>query len=379
MTSDNNKSDFGVEPVGFDGLSRWQEDDHEAALSCFAVSARRMLERPYTTKAIGASSNQLAKIAGALFGVDAKPAIKGRKAARQFFEVNFLPHRLIDLHASKSVSGFVTGYFEPEVVASPTRSRQFVYPLLKRPPDLVSIDEKYRPPHLPPEHTFARETETGLTEYFDRKAIDNGALDHLGLELAWLEDPVDAFFIHIQGSARLRLTNGKTMRVGYAGKTGHPFTAIGRLLVDRGELTAANTTMQTIRKWLSDNPDQAWDLMWQNRSYIFFAENEQSDPAMGPVAAASVMLTPGRSIAADHRLHTFGTPVWIETHQPLFHETQPFRRLMTIQDTGSAIVGPARGDLFIGSGFEAGEIAGRIKHSAEFLVFLPRSGEKSGG
>jgi membrane-bound lytic murein transglycosylase A len=169
------------------------------------------------------------------------------------------------------------------------------------------------------------------------------------------------------------MPDGTLMRVAYAGKTGHPYTPIGRLLVEMGELERENVTMAMIRAWLEANPARAHSLMMKNRSFIFFADTGEADPAIGPIGAASVPLTAGRSLALDHTLHTFGTPVWIATHTPLPWESKKFRRLMTHQDTGSAITGPARGDLFIGSGAEAGTVAGAIRHAADFYVLVPRN------
>ena len=355
-----------LEPTGFDAIEGWAGDDHAAALSCFRVSARRMLEQPYRTRSLGIDSGRLARIAG-LALADA-PVSANATAARQFFEHHFRPYRIVP---GGGGSGFVTGYFEPELPASPVRTDRFTYPLYRRPPDLVDIDDATRPAGMDPSFRFARKTGSGLAEYFDRGEIEAGALTGLGLELAWLESPVDGFFVHIQGSARLAMVDGSVMRVSYAGKSGHPYTAIGALLVETGEMRREDVTMATLRDWLRANPERGSALMARNRSFIFFAESQVSDPALGPVGAAGVPLTAGRSIALDHTVHTFGTPVWIATREPLPDESRPFRRLMIGQDTGSAIVGPARGDLFIGSGEEAGTIAGAIRHRADFVVLVP--------
>jgi membrane-bound lytic murein transglycosylase A len=201
-----------------------------------------------------------------------------------------------------------------------------------------------------------------------------GHLDGRGLELVWLADPVDAFFIHVQGAARIALADGRTMRVTYAAKTGHPYTAIGRVLIEQGALTRETATMQGIRAWLAAHKDDAHGdaaaaVLAHNRSYIFFREAPVSDPALGPIAAAKVPLTAGRSLAVDRLLHTFHTPVWIETMLP---GGEAFRRLTIAHDTGSAIVGPARGDIFFGSGAAAGAIAGAMRSGGRFVVLLPR-------
>lgn len=357
-----------LRPVDFGSLAGWREDDHAAALVCFRLSARRMVERPYTTKSLGVSGAHLTAAARSALELGAG-ALAGAETARRFFETVFTPCRI---EPPDGGSGFVTGYFEPELPASRERTARFSHPLYRRPPDLVAIDDSTRPAELDPAFAFARRTAEGLAEYFDRSEIEAGALSGQGLELAWLESAIDAFFAHIQGSARLLMPDGAAMRIAYAGKSGHPFTPIGKVLVEMGELRRDEVTMATIRAWLDANPARASALMNRNRSFIFFAESRQDDPSLGPVAAASVPLTAGRSIALDHRLHTFGTPVWVATRKPLPGESRPFRRLMIGQDTGSAIVGPARGDLFIGTGAQAGDIAGAIRHAADFTIFVPR-------
>ena len=370
--------------LSFDDLAGWNDDDHVAALSCFRVSARRMAEKPYSTKQLGVNAGALAVI-----GMDAlamaEAARSDRDSAKAFFEKWFAPYRIIPNSQSGTAEpsdypGFVTGYFEPEVVASAVRTEKFRFPILARPEDLVEIDDTTRPADIDPAFFFARRTDDGLLPYHDRREIEEGALDAKGLELFWFENRIDIFFIHIQGSARLSLTDGKTVRISYAGKTGHPFTAIGKLLIERGELTLENVTMQSIRHWLETHPHEADDLMRENRSYIFFQIIDHPDPQLGPVAAAGVPLTPGRSLAVDHRLQTFGTPVFVRTQNPLPGSTRPFARLMISQDTGSAIVGPARGDLFVGTGREAGKIAGAVKHAADFIALLPNQhAETKGG
>jgi membrane-bound lytic murein transglycosylase A len=348
--------------TGFADIDGWSGDDHEAALACFRISARRMAVRPYTTKALGVQGAALARIGEA--------ALSGSFAgngARAFFERHFTPFR-IEPHSG---AGFVTGYFEPELEASPVRTARFSYPLYSRPPDLAGIDDSTRPPGMDPSFMFARRTTGGFAEYFDRPAIEAGALSGQGLELAWIESPVDGFFIHIQGSARLLMPEGEVWRISYAAKSGHPFTPIGAWLVANGQLTREEVTMDSIRQWLLADPVRARELMNRNRSFIFFQRTVQENPDLGPVAAAGVALTPGRSLAIDHRLHTFSTPIFVKTRENLPQQSAQFRRLMIAQDTGSAIIGPARGDIFIGSGREAGSVAGAIKHAADFVLLMP--------
>jgi membrane-bound lytic murein transglycosylase A len=290
--------------------------------------------------------------------------------ARQFFEKWFRPARI---ESTDPADGFVTGFYEPEVIASPVRTGRFAVPFLSRPADLIGVDDSNRPDGFDPYFAFARQTPAGLVEYFDRPAIESGALNGQDLEIAFVESPVDAFFIHVQGAARLKMTDGRLRRITYAAKTGHRFTGIGKILLDSGEIAPENMSMRSIRIWLADHPEQAKALMWNNHSYIFFREAEVEDESLGPIAAAKVPLTGGRSVAVDRLLHTFGTPFYIHAPDLTAFGGDRFARLMIAQDTGSAIVGPARGDLFAGSGDAAGEIAGGIRNKADFYALVPRS------
>lgn len=352
---------------GFADLPGWAGADHALAFAAFRGSATRIVEDQVATGSLGVepaafrSAAKEAMTAGDLDGA----------AARSFFETNFIPLRILPEGTENDTPGFVTGYYEPVVAASPVRTDRFRFPLYAPPPDLVKIDDISRPPGLAPSFRFARRTPCGmLEEYPDRGAIEAGALAGRGLEIAWLDDPVEAFFIHIQGSARLRLSDGREIRVGYAAKTGHPFTAIGRSLVDDGELTLAEADMDGIRGWLAGHPERRQALFNRNRSFIFFREMPVDDPAKGPIGAAKVPLTALASIAVDRELATFGVPYFIDAPQ-LVVAGEPFRRLMIAQDTGSAILGPARADIFVGSGPDAGRIAGRIRHAADFHVLAP--------
>ncbi|MCB1386647.1 MAG: MltA domain-containing protein [Nitratireductor sp.] len=360
-------------------------------MAAFLVSAERMARRRYTTKALGTDAEALAEIAARALDTG-RDNWRDPALCRHFFETCFEPRRVVGEPSAAGTEGgefdgFVTGYFEPEIEASPTRSRDFPVPILRRPPDLVEIDDASRPSDLAPHFFFARRTASGLEEYPDRAAIEAGALDPLELELFWCRSRIDLFFVQIQGSARLRLPDGLIRRISYDGKSGHPFTAIGRVLIERGAIDPATVSMQSIRAWLEAHPEEAGQVMQLNRSYIFFQQidhpapdmgppdmgpPDMGPPDMGPLAAAGVFLTPRRSLAVDHRLHTFGSPVFIATRDPLPGEAEPFRQLMIAQDTGSAIIGPARGDLFMGSGPSAGIAAGAIRHAARFTLLLPR-------
>ncbi|WP_028034455.1 murein transglycosylase A [Chelativorans sp. J32] len=354
--------------VSYRDLPGWSEDGGlSEALAAFARSGLVAEVRPYRTGSLGVAA-EVFSAAYAQARTLRQPL--GSAEARDFFEDHFLPFHV---EPESAAQGLVTGYYEPEVEASLCRSDRFKVPLYRRPDDLVDVDDGNRPQGFDPYLAFARHTADGLAPYWDREAIDKGVLDDRNLELCWLEDRVDAFFIHVQGAARLRLTDGRQMRVSYAAKAGHRFTGIGRLLADLGEIPLEEVSMQSIRAWLARNPQRQDEILWHNRSYIFFRETPLGEADLGPVAAAKVQLQPGRSIAVDRQLHTFGTPFFIHAPELRHVDGRPFRRLMIAQDTGSAIVGAARGDLFVGTGKEAGEIAGTIRHPADFYAFLPRS------
>ncbi|MBZ9938028.1 MltA domain-containing protein [Mesorhizobium sp. BR1-1-16] len=351
-------------PVGFDALAGWADDDHASAFRAFRLSAERIAEQPPKTRALGVDGEALATAAHAALALPHEP---DAAAARAFFEMHFVPHEGV------AGEGFFTGYYEPEAEAARTADDRFKTPLLRPPEELFEVDEVAPPLELPGGMRFARRTATGFEPFFDRGAIMAGALDGRGLEIAFLADPVDAYFIHVQGAARLRMQDGSLLRVTYAAKSGHDYRSIGRELIDRGALQRGSVTMQSIRAWLAEHQDEAAGVMASNPSYIFFREAPVNDPALGPIAAAKVPLTPGRSLAVDRTLHTFHVPIWIETSVPAAEGAVPFRRLLVAQDTGSAILGPARGDIFFGSGDAAGETAGRMQAKGRFVTLVPRS------
>ena len=213
-----------------------------------------------------------------------------------------------------------------------------------------------------------------LVPYYDRAEIEDGAIAGRGLEICWLKDQTDLLFAQIQGSARIRLEDGSTIRINYDAHNGYPYTAVGRVLIDRGIIPKEQMSMQKIREWMEQNPDGAKELRRQNRAYVFFREVPLSDKDEA-VGAQGVPLTPGRSIAVDKSLHVYGTPFFIEGELPIELEQSktPFHRLMIAQDTGSAIVGPARADLYFGAGADAGKVSGRLRHNMRFVMLVPKS------
>ncbi|WP_426231432.1 murein transglycosylase A [Pararhizobium sp. DWP3-4] len=360
--------DFDLQRVDFSDLPGWQTDDPSALLPAFERCRRQVTAvKPHKTASLGISTADLMPAYEA--AKDTRPQDAGE--ARVFFEDHFIPFKIVR-HDGKP--GFVTAFFEPEVLVSATRNETFRFPFYRRPDDLVDIGDHNRPDGMDPYFAFGQQTNGTISEYPDRRAIEQGYLAGRGLEIAYAKSKTDVFFAHVQGAARLVYPDGSMKRVTYGAKTGHYFSATGKLLIERGKIEAADVSMQTIKQWLDDHPDEADEVLWHNRSFIFFREAEVDDSGLGPVAAAKVALEPGRSLAVDRLIHTFGVPFFISSDSLTSIEGgRPFRRLMLALDTGSAIVGPARGDIFTGSGDEAGQLAGAVRNEADFFIFIPKA------
>lgn len=333
--------------IAFADLPQWDAAEAEAVLVGIARHlAPAIRSRPHQAPWLTALAERLASPA-------AHP--------KRLVERDFAAFRI-------EAAGFLTGYYEPVIPASRTRTARFTVPLHRRPPDLVRVHPARA--DLPGDGTFARRLPDGrLGAMPDRAAIRAGALDGQDLELAFVEDPVDAFFAQVQGSARLAMEDGEEVRIGYHGKTGHPYTAIGRVLIDRGILPEGGATMQTIRAALAERPAIVPSVLEANRSYVFFRERPSAAPHLGPIAAGGVPLVPWRSLAVDRSRIPLGTPVHVETHVP---GHGPHAGVTIAEDTGTAIVGPARGDLFFGSGDAAGALAGTMKSPARLTLIVPR-------
>ncbi|WP_366935496.1 MltA domain-containing protein [Aestuariivirga sp.] len=287
--------------------------------------------------------------------------------ARSFFERLFRAYRV---HDPERPEGLFTGYYEPEVEGSRTRTETFHVPVYRRPPDLVSFHDRAA------EETglaYGRLVSGKAQPYLSRREIEAGALAGQGLEIVWLRDWADAFFIHIQGSARVHLAEGGTLRLSYAAKSGLPYTGIGTILVRQGVLPEDAMSMQAIRRWMAAHPREARELMWENKSFVFFRDAALEDQALGALGAQHVQLTPRRSLAVDRALWMFGMPVWLDTLAPSGQGNRMthIRQLLVAQDTGSAIKGLARGDVFWGFGDEAAHIAGPMKSAGLMTVLLP--------
>lgn len=284
-------------------------------------------------------------------------------SARLFFETWFRPFLVI---AEGSDQGVFTGYYEAELNGSTRPVDGYRYPLYQRPKDLITVDLGNFRADLDGERILGRVEESRLVPYFTRADIENGALADQKLELLWAEDPVDVFILHIQGSGRVRLPDGRVKRVGFAASNGLPFFPIGRAMIQE-KLLKDDFSMQAIRKWLRANPVEGRSMMHRNERFIFFREIEGE----GPIGAQGVALTPGRSLAIDPAYLPLGAPIFLDTTWPA--SDTPLRRLLITQDTGNAIKGPIRGDFFWGSGESALDQAGRMKQPGRYFLFLPKS------
>ena len=360
--------DYALGAVDFDALPGWRDDDPS---SLFASMQRCLAHietiKPYRTGSLGLHAEALAEVfRRAMPHPPETPAV-----ARAFFESNFQPFRIA---RTDGAPGFVTAFYEPDVEVAAHPYAEWRYPFLRRPPDLVDLDAANRPAELESSYAFGRSVQGIIGPYPDRQAIDLGALDGQGLEIAWARSRVDVFFAHVQGAARLRFVDGTVKRITYAAKAGHPFTGIGRHLAEIGQIPLADVSMASIRGWLALHPERQDEILWQNRSYIFFREAPVEGLELGPIAAAKVPLEAMRSIAVDRQIHTFASLMYIDSRS-LTHLTggQPFQRLMMALDTGTAIVGPARADIFTGSGTAAGDLAGNVRDDADFYILIPKS------
>ncbi len=354
-----------AEAVSFAAIPGWREDDHRIPLSIFAAgcAAEPPLRQGAKIPAILADACAAAAQRLARGQVD-------RAEARRFFEERFGFWRIRPENAGR---GFMTGYFEPEFEGALTPSAAYPTPLYGRPADLVTRGPDDAWPGLDPALSSARRTPAGLEPYPDSEAIEAGALDGLGLEIAWLRDPVDRFVLQVQGSGRLRLPDGRIVRLVYSGRNGHPYTSLGRVLSERENIPPAQMTMDRLVARLKADPAFARDLIALNKSFVFFARNDGLPPESGPIGGAGLPLTPLRSIAVDRAIWPYGMPAWIDGEIPDdAGGTSRFARLAIAQDTGSAIIGPARIDLFVGSGAAAGHRAGLMRHPFDFIVLWPR-------
>ncbi|MGE5260095.1 MAG: murein transglycosylase A [Actinomycetota bacterium] len=338
-----------LKPISFAEIDGWADDDQSAALPALVKSCHR---RPVANSACKDVLSLGDKV--------------DRETARRFFETHYIPYRV-----DEEQPGRVTGYYEPEVNGSRERSGKFRVPVYGRPDDLVQVTPDLLRAFYNDGLSVMRRKGEELVPYYTRAEIENGALEGRGLELLYLDDPVELFFMQIQGSGRVRLTDGSWVRLGYAAKNGHPYTSIGKVLAKRAD-RPKDLTMDGLKNWLRADPSRGRALMEENESYVFFRELPKAVAGDGPLGAQGVALTPGRSLAVDAAYHALGTPIFVAAPDLKGEDGKPFRRLMIAQDVGSAIRGKERGDIFFGTGEAAGAIAGTTHEEARFFVLLPK-------
>ncbi len=353
-----------LEHSSFGVLAGWQNDDQAEALNAFQRSCGAFAALPddRSVGPVGGTVADWRPACEAAAGVDSG-------AARAFFEAWFTPFRASNRGASE---GLFTGYYEPLLRGARQFGGVFTVPLHGRPSGLVTVDLGRFAGDLEGRKIIGRVVDGTVAPLPDRGEIAAGALDGDAPVIAWVDDPVDAFFLHVQGSGRVVLADGGMLRVGYDGANGHAYTSIGKVLIERGEIARADVSLQSIRAWLGGHPDQAADLLAANRSYVFFREIKGD----GPLGAQGVALTPGRSLAIDRRFLSLGVPVWLDitaSGTSPGDADRPVRRLVIAQDTGGAIRGPVRGDVFWGFGPEAEYVAGHMKHRGGYYLLLPNS------
>ncbi|MGL4237536.1 murein transglycosylase A [Tabrizicola sp.] len=309
-----------AEILDFEALDGWREDDHLQALTTF-LGTCDLIDQPDWRPICAVAAD----------------VPQDEASARSFFELFFKPVVV------GSPPALFTGYFEPELDGSPVRSGRYQYPIYRRPPELRDG-----------------------TVFHSREAIENGAISGRGLELAWLDDPVDVYFLQVQGSGRIRMTDGSVVRVGYAGANGHAYRSIGQEMVRRGTHSMDQVSAPEIASWVRNNPGAGRELLYTNPSYVFFRKIGTLNPEDGPIGAMGRSITTLRSVAIDPKFTPLGAPVWIEKDG-----RRPIRSLMVAQDTGGAIKGMQRADIFYGTGADAGAAAGTIKDGGRMVLLLP--------
>jgi len=358
----SDSAQLNLTPAAFADLPFWTRDRHVEALSAFIRSCPSLLAN--TDSHIGGHRIKagdwvpICRAANKLITGDAQ-------ASQKFFEKWFAPHLI---SAAGSSQGLFTGYFEAELQGSKTQSPQFNVPLHGLPIDLVRVNLGKFDVGRPGQNLIGRMADGRILPYHRRADIQKGALRDAAPVLVWVDDAIDAFLLHVQGSGRIVLEDGAVMRVGYAGNNGHGYVSIGRVLIDQGELPSGRAGWRQIRDWITRNPSKAETLLARNPRYIFFREISGD----GPIGAQGVALTPRRSLAVDRKFIPLGLPIWLDTVWP-GQDERPLRRLMVAQDTGSAIKGPIRGDFFWGYGKDALTEAGRMKSPGQYYIFLPKS------
>jgi len=337
-------------PVAWSEVEGWREDDPAQVLGAFLKSCTALDQR--------LQWQQICAEMSTLSG-------RSEPEVRAFFEQRFTPHQLRQL--DNDPVGLVTGYYVPDLRGSRQPSQAYPYPLYRRPADLLVIDLREVYPEFGGYRLRGRLDAQRVLPYWDRAAIEGDRRPLTGKELLWVDDPVELFFLHIQGSGRILFDDGTWSMVNYAGQNGHPYRSVSEWLIERDIMPREKMSMQNIKAWARDNPSQVNDLLNTNPSYVFFLESPGD--ADSPPGALGVPLTAGRSVAVDPRYTPLGAPVFLATTWP--NSDRPLYRLMMAQDTGGAIKGPVRADFFWGMGDAAGIEAGRMKQSLKMWVLLP--------
>jgi membrane-bound lytic murein transglycosylase A len=358
-----------LQGVEWSAVPGWAADDPRPALAAFRTSCSALAKRdPGADMGRPTWSGKVRDWLPVCQGAAAAGSDAG--SARQFFETSFAPFAVA---SDGEAQGLFTGYYEPLLNGSRTPGERYSVPLHGRPMDLVSVDLGQFDPELEGKRIAGRIAGPRLVPYPTRAEIDAGALDGRHDELLWVDDPVAKFFMQIQGSGLVQLDDGELLRVGYADQNGRPYRAIGRDLVDMGAIDKDKVSMQGIRDWLRAHPREARGVMEKDPSYVFFREVGNAATTPGPVGAQGVPLMPQRSLAVDRRYVPLGVPIWLDTTAPFPGGERSLQRMMVAQDSGGAIRGPIRGDLFWGTGDEAENVAGHMKSPGRWYVVLPRS------
>lgn len=339
--------------VAWRDLPAWEQDRHAESWPALLRSCEKLAQQNRSWERVCRAADDLP---------DPNDA-----EARGFFEDWFTPHKVRG--ARWSTRGLITGYYEPLLRGRFSRSEKFRYPIYARPADLLVVDLSDLFPELKDRRVRGKLIGNKVVPYYDRQQIDTEPNLLSGQELLWVDDPVALFFLHIQGSGRVELPDGRIVGVGYADQNGHPYHSIGRELITMGEIAQEDVNMFSIRDWLRHNADRAQELLHRNPSYVFFTlRPSQQD---GPVGSLNVPLTAQRSLAVDRKVIPLGVPIWLDTTRP-GTDSEPYRRLVLAQDTGGAIKGSVRADLFWGHGHTAERMAGLMKQSGRLFVLLPK-------
>ena len=349
--------------VSYADLPGWRGGDPREALAAFRRSCDALGKKnPLVTMG---GAGYAGTVGDWMPACHAAPQTQDADAARRFFENWFVP-----VTVNKDTdAGLFTGYYEAELHASHTQHGAFQTPIYGLPDDLITVDLGLFKDSLAGQHVTGHIDGRTLIPYPDRAAIDAKGLAHAKV-LAWGDDPVAVFFLHIQGSGRAVLDDGQTVRIVYAGQNGRPYTPVGRTLLNEGAMTREDMSMQGIRAWMKAHPDEARRVMESDASYVFFDEKPIGDPSVGASGSQGVPLTPGASLAVDNSIHPMGVPLWLALDAQ--STAVPRERLMIAQDTGGAIKGAVRGDVFFGFGDKAEWNAGHMKAAGAMFVLLPK-------